>query len=172
MPIFVAYIKADLENVGSASVDVASATLTIDVKQGQSDETRESVTISREDEVPLDGSRGIANLVLSDWKASCSVLTADEFTTRFKKKKEALKETPRPVTDEDSGCWVPVVAFEARGLDVVRWRLREGDVSVRSAAGYPFEEVDLSDGDWADYDVEADAPVALSDIETKVELVR
>mgnify|MGYP001995950070 CR=1 FL=1 len=37
---------------------------------------------------------------------------------------------------------------------------------------YPFEEVDLSDGDWADYDVEADAPVALSDIETKVELVR
>jgi len=43
---------------------------------------------------------------------------------------------------------------------------------VRSAAGYPFEDVDLSDGDWADYDVEADAPVALSDIETKVELVR
>ena len=34
------------------------------------------------------------------------------------------------------------------------------------------EDVDLSDGDWADYDVEADAPVALSDIETKVELVR
>ena len=87
MPIFVAYIKADLENVGSASVDVASATLTIDVKQGQSDETRESVTICREDEVPLDGSRGIANLVLSDWKASCSILTSDEFTTRFKKKK-------------------------------------------------------------------------------------
>ncbi len=172
MPVFVAYIKADLENVGSASIDVETATLTIDVKQGQSDETRESVTICREDEVPLDGSRGIANLVLSDWKASCSVLTADEFTTRFKKKKAALGETPRTVTDEDSGSWVPVVAFEARGLDVVRWRLREGDVSVRSAAGYPFEDVDLSDGDWADYDVEADAPVALSDIETKVELVR
>ena len=31
MPIFVAYIKADLENVGSAAVDVASATLTIPV---------------------------------------------------------------------------------------------------------------------------------------------
>ena len=56
MPIFVAYIKADLENVGSASIDVETATLTIDVKQGQSDETRESVTICREDEVPLDGS--------------------------------------------------------------------------------------------------------------------
>ena len=89
-----------------------------------------------------------------------------------KKKKQALAETPRSVKEEDSGSWVPLVAFEARGLDVVRWRLREGDVSVRSAAGYPFEDVDLSDGDWADYDVEADAPVALSDIETKVELVR
>ena len=59
-----------------------------------------------------------------------------------------------------------------RGARIIPWRLREGDVSVRSAAGYPFEDVDLSDGDWADYDVEADAPVALSDIETKVELVR
>ena len=56
------------------------------------------------------------------------------------------------------------------------WRIRSQPavvaVSVRSAAVYPFEDVDRSDGDWADYDVEADAPVALSDIETKVELVR
>ena len=55
MPVFVAYIKADLENVGSASVDVETATLTIDVKQGQSDETRESVTICARARVPLDG---------------------------------------------------------------------------------------------------------------------
>ena len=67
---------------------------------------------------------------------------------------------------------MPVVAFEARGMDVVTWRLREGDVSVRSATGFPFEDVDLSEGDWADYDAEADAPVAMSDIETKVEPVR
>ena len=49
----------------------------------------------------------------------------------------------------------------------MRWRLREGDVNVRSTAGHPFEDVDLSDGDWADY-VEADAPASFIDIETKV----
>lgn len=176
MPVFVAYIKADLENVGSAAIDVESATLTIDVKYGQSEEVRESVTICRQDEEPLDGSRGVANLILkfadANERSSCSVLSADEFKTRFKKKKQALAEMPRSVTDGDSGTWVPVVAFEARGMDVVTWRLREGDVSVRSATGFPFEDVDLSEGDWADYDVEADAPVAMSDIETKVGPVR
>ena len=135
MPVFVAYIKADLENVGSAAVDVATATLTIDVKQGQSDEMRESVTISREDEVPLDGSRGIANLVLSDWKASCSVLTADEFTTRFKKKKQALAETPRPVRRRMTGAaWVPRRRLRGAGSGR-RARAAEGGRRVCKVGG-------------------------------------
>mmetsp|Transcript_22708 Transcript_22708/g.70212 ORF Transcript_22708/g.70212 Transcript_22708/m.70212 type:complete len:179 (-) Transcript_22708:53-589(-) len=178
MPVFVGYVKAELDGVALAAVRTGpDAIFTIDVKNGMSDEVREGVTISRADEFELEGSRGVSNLVLrfadSTEKASCSLLTAEDFKTKFKKKKQALAEAPRVLTADDSGEWVPVVAFEGRGMDVVKLRLTADDVVVTSTGDAVFEDgVDLSDGDWADYDAEADVSVSITNAQTKVELVR
>ena len=101
------------------------------------------------------------------------MLTADEFTTRFKKKKQALAETPRTATEEDSRTGCPSSPSKAARFGRRAGTSREGRRQRAVGGRLPLRsDVDLSDGDWADYDVEADAPVALSDIETKVELVR
>lgn len=177
MPIFVAYVKVE-ELDGVASVSPApfeEATFTIDAKNGMSDEVRRGVTIAPADENDIAGSRGVANLVLrfddSKEQASCSCLSAADYTTRFKKKKAALKETPRPVTGADAGEWVPFLAFEARGMDVVALTLGVDDVVVTSSGGAVITGVDLGDGDWADYDEAAGCSVSLTGVETKVERV-
>ena len=118
----------------------------------------------------------LSNLVLkfqdSAEKASCSILGDEDFKSRFKKKKEALKQAPRALTAEDSGEWVPIVAFEARGMDVTKFHLGRGDLVVHSEGDAIFDDVDLGDGDWADYDADADCSVSITDATTKVELVR
>ena len=103
---------------------------------------------------------------------SCSILGDEDFKSRFKKKKEALKQAPRALTAEDSGEWVPIVAFEARGMDVTKFHLGRGDLVVHSEGDAIFDDVDLGDGDWADYDADADCSVSITDATTKVELVR
>lgn len=40
---------------------------------------------------------------------------------------------------------------------------------VESEGGVTFEDVDLSEGDWGEYDEENDAAVAISEFETKFE---
>lgn len=178
MPVFVAYFKAELEGVSFVGIHTnKDAMFTIDVKNGMSDETRERVTISPSDEFELEGSRGVSNLVLkfadSNEKSSCSVLTPEDFKSKFKKKKEALKSLPRALTGEDNGEWVPIVAFEARGMDVTKLHLTVDDLVVHSEGDTIFNEgVDLSEGDWADYDAEADMSVSITNAVTKVELVR
>lgn len=177
MPVFVAYFKAELDGVKYAGVHTGKDRIfEIDVKNGMSDEVREKVTISSADEYELEGSRGISNLVLkfsdSNEKASCSILSDEDFKGKFKKKKEAMKSCPRALTADDSGEWVPIVAFEARGMDVTRLVLGKDDLVVHSTGDTIFDEVDLSEGDWADYDAEADVSVSITDAQTKVELVR
>lgn len=141
MPVFVAYLKVeDIDGVASvAPASLAAgggARFTIDVKNGMSDETRTGITIAPEDEVDIAGSRGVANLVLKFADAressSCSVLAPADFAARFKKKKATLKEQPRSLTADDAGAWVPFLAFEARGMDIVNLSLGEDDAVVTS----------------------------------------
>ena len=43
------------------------------------------------------------------------MLTADEFTRAVQEEETSIgRDAAGPVTDEDAGSWVPVVAFEAR----------------------------------------------------------
>ncbi|KAJ1444960.1 hypothetical protein M885DRAFT_551376 [Pelagophyceae sp. CCMP2097] len=175
MPVYVAYIKAELENVGLLG-PMVEHTWTIDVKDCMSDEIRKEVTIDPTDLIDLEGSRGIANLVIrftdSKEKAQCTLLDNEAYKTKFKKSKTALKSIPRALTGDDSDTWVPILAFEARGMDVTKLHLCLGDFVVTSTGGKVFDEVDLSSGDWADYDDEEDLAVSIMSAESKVESVR
>ncbi|KAJ8612690.1 hypothetical protein CTAYLR_002136 [Chrysophaeum taylorii] len=162
MPVFVLSIKVDLENVSSLAPKTQSVWV-IDAKNGQSDETRRGVTISAGDDFEIEGSRGTANLIIkfadAKEKSTCRILSSDD------KKLKKLKL--RAVTDDN---WTPFLAMEARGMDVLKVDL--GDNFVAASTEGTIFDVDLSDGDWADYDEPNDLPVSVTNAITKVEVLR
>ena len=67
--------------------------------------------------------------------------------------------------------WVILLQFLPL-IVVASTDLVDGEFIVTATGGTVFtEDIDLSDGDWADYDAENDAPVSLSNIEFKWEAV-
>jgi hypothetical protein len=88
------------------------------------------------------------------------------------KKKKYKGEHPRDYTANDSGNWEPILAVECRGMEPYAFHPLGNEFVVTSEGGVKFEsDVDLSDGDWADYDEENDAAVSISNFEAKFESV-
>jgi Eukaryotic protein of unknown function (DUF866) len=165
MPLFFLYIKAELENVGSLQL-LPDAPLCLSVQNPLSSkddpERRDKVVISMGDYVDQEAdSREPPHHLSITWagqkKASVGrLLTADECKTALKKKKT---QAPRAMTDEDSCQFVPIAALECRGLEPVGFEcMGSGVFVVTSTGGVRFEadQVDLSEGDWADYDEKND----------------
>ena len=76
---------------------------------------------------------------------------------------------PRDVTLDDSGDYVPILAMECRGLEPYAFHPLGNEFRVVSEGGVVFEEdVDLSDGDWGEYDEENDAAVGVDEFQSKI----
>lgn len=85
------------------------------------------------------------------------------------KKKKGEDLLPRVITGDDSDSFVPVLAFECRGLEPYAFHPMSDEFVVTSTGGVEFDDdVDLSDGDWAEYDDENDASVSISSFESKL----
>jgi hypothetical protein len=107
----------------------------------------------------------------SQKRSILGVLSAADAKAALKKKKYK-GEQPRDYTADDSGNWVPILAVECRGMEPYAFHPLGNEFVVTSEGGVKFEsDVDLSEGDWADYDEENDAAVSISDFETKFESV-
>lgn len=175
MPTFVAFMKCDLENIASLAPKTTGSVWVIDVKNGQSDEARTGVSIDADDEIELDGSRGVANLVIkfadAPEKSNVSIIQGDDYRAKYKQKAKFMAVSPRPMTAETSGEWVPFLAFEARGLDVTAVTVGGDNFKAVATSGTSFVP-DLSDGDWAEYDEPHELPVSITNIEIKVEAIR
>lgn len=70
----------------------------------------------------------------------------------------------------DSGQYVPIVAFDCRGLEPTKWYPESG-YTVISAGGKEFTEVELRE-DWAEYDEDAGESVGVYGLEYKLEVHR
>ncbi len=79
-----------------------------------------------------------------------------------------LKGVTGNYTEDQSGSWVSVLGLECRNIVPLRWK-PSGDFIAESAGGHYFDNVDLSDGDWAEYDEENDLSVSIMNVEAKVE---
>ena len=76
---------------------------------------------------------------------------------------------PRDVTSDDNGNYVPVLAMECRGLEPYAFHPLGNEFKVTSAGGAIFDEdVDLSEGDWGEYDEENDAAVGVNEFGSKI----
>ena len=58
------------------------------------------------------------------------------------------------------------------GIEITNWRPHATRFIVRSTGGATFEEVDLSEGDWADYDADNDLSVSITNLEQRFDVRR
>mmetsp|Transcript_2245 Transcript_2245/g.4821 ORF Transcript_2245/g.4821 Transcript_2245/m.4821 type:complete len:184 (-) Transcript_2245:1754-2305(-) len=180
MVLFLLCIKGELEGVDTLSL-IKDANICFSVRNPLSDyETREKIVFNpcetlEQDEsdrepphhfaVKWEGSKKFSTLVVLDADAAKSALKKG----KKKGKSGGEGDLPRDVKGEDNGEFVPVLAMECRGLEPYEFHALGNEFRVVSEGGTVFEEgVDLSEGDWADYDEEHDASVSISDFEAKI----
>ena len=172
MVLFLLSIQAELENVSAVSL-VKGENLCLTVKNPLSDyEVREKVVINPSETVEQDEhDRSGEHHFRLTWEGSkkastLRILTAAQVKTALKKKKGI--QLPRSYTAEDAGSFVPILAVECRGLEPTAFFPMGNEFTVTSEGGAEFNsDVDLSEGDWADYDADNDQPVSISDIAFK-----
>ncbi|XP_014225921.1 UPF0587 protein C1orf123 homolog [Trichogramma pretiosum] len=83
-----------------------------------------------------------------------------------------LQETVRGIVAESCGEFRQVAVFDCRGLEPKEFSAREGWVAKAVDGGKTFNEVDLSEGEWADYCDKINQPVGVYEIEHKFERVK
>lgn len=160
MPTFLLYVKAELENVSSLAIQ-KGAHYCIDVQESAGSERRDGVYVTATDSHELAGSKGTANFVMKFDKASKHEAYINVLE---------VKGVTREVTADDGGKWVPVMAFECRGLEPVAYH-PEDEWTATGAGGQRFDPVDLSD-DWADFDEKLGESVSVMGLESKFELLK
>ena len=77
---------------------------------------------------------------------------------------DILKDTIKPYTEDDSGHFKTVVVFDCRGVEPVDFSPRVGYVAEGSESGAKFSEVELTEGEWYDYDEKSAVSVAVHDL--------
>ncbi|KAJ3128728.1 hypothetical protein HK098_003720 [Nowakowskiella sp. JEL0407] len=77
-------------------------------------------------------------------------------------------KTIKPYTIESSEQFAPWIILEVRGAEPVEYVLKDDLSVVGAESGTKFNEIDLTEGEWVEYDEEAKEPVGIMDIETKI----
>ncbi|TYJ32606.1 hypothetical protein E1A91_A05G046900v1 [Gossypium mustelinum] len=79
----------------------------------------------------------------------------------------------KPLTQEESEAenYAPLMLFECRGYEPIDY-VFGGGWKVESLEGTKFEGVDLSGGDFADYDEEGEYDVKISNLRSTFDVVK
>ncbi|GMH39908.1 hypothetical protein BSKO_07812 [Bryopsis sp. KO-2023] len=155
MPTFLLCLKANLENVEAFKLS-GDNHFPLTIQNSEGDDTKE-VVVTTQEEIPLSGSRGTAHFVMKWDKSS---------------KKEAyinvveIKGVTRDYLEADNGEFVPMIGFECRGVEPIAYRPEDGFL-VESTGGKRFEDVDISEKDWCDFDEDAGVPVGVYELESE-----
>ena len=174
MVILMLYLKADLENVSSIALR-HDHNVCLTVKNPLSDyEVREKVVMNPSETVEQEeGSRVPDHHFSLTWegvKKPSTLTILDEAGAKAALKKKKGAKLPGQYTANDSGNWASLLAVECRGLEPTAFFPMGNEFVVTSSGGKEFnEDVDFSEGDWADYDDENDLPVSISNIQFKWE---
>nr|CDS26990.1 protein of unknown function DUF866 eukaryotic [Hymenolepis microstoma] len=119
------------------------------------------VSINSEERIPITGSRGAVNMVLK-CKFCGRELTSD-----------IVEGSVKPYTSDDSGQLRPIVRFNCNGLEPVEFSIRDGwRVTSSSINETVFSDVDLSPGEWTDYDDNSGVCLEIMEIQTQFKLTK
>ncbi|KAJ9071061.1 hypothetical protein DSO57_1000738 [Entomophthora muscae] len=116
------------------------------------------ITINKVDFTDLSNSRGEANLVIK-----C------KFCSRESSASVDTSCPIKPYDIENSGKFAPFVTFECRGLEFVEFEPRDGFLAFGAESRTKSDEIDLTEGEWADYDEKSCTEVSIMEIESKFE---
>lgn len=172
MPLILFYVKAELEGITHISLK-SGANICLNVKNPLSDfEVREKVVIDTSEFLEQDeGSRDPPHHFRIKWEGSMkysTIAVLSEAETKAALKKLKRKSIVCSGKLEVSGEFVPICALECRGVEPYQFHSLGEEFVVESEGGKVFDEdIDLSEGDWADYDDENDIAVSIVDFEVK-----
>ncbi|KAH8739163.1 hypothetical protein FG386_001030 [Cryptosporidium ryanae] len=157
MTIFVLYVKADFEGIEEL-IFPENYTWCVDIEQSAGPLTREKITIDPNEKIEMDNSRGTANYVMrwdSDKRQSTISCVKLNNISNMK------------VTFENSGKFVPIAAFDCRGINITKWNPTFGYVAV-SNSGKKFDNIDLSELEWCDFDENTNESVGIYNITSEL----
>ncbi|KAI8093801.1 uncharacterized protein BX664DRAFT_295708 [Halteromyces radiatus] len=148
------YFKADLENVTDL-VPAEDYEWHFKIECGSCHEVDENwISFNRQDEYDMSNSRGQANLVMR-----CKFCKR-ESTAQFDPSSKVTSYT-------DSGKFQKLAVFDVRGLELVDFAPRDTWLAKGTETDTRFDDIDLLEGEWADYDETAGEPVGITNIEVQ-----
>lgn len=71
-----------------------------------------------------------------------------------------------PYTASDAGKFKTIVAFDCRGVEPVEFSPRSGWLAQSAENGQKFEDVDLEEGEWVEYDQKNAVSVGVYELES------
>ncbi|KAI1290159.1 UPF0587 protein [Halotydeus destructor] len=113
------------------------------------EETPKVVYVCLEEKTRLKGGRGEANLV-----------TKCKFCSR-ENSIEIIKDSLKPYTFDDNEQFKTVVAFDCRGCEPTEFSFRNGFAASGLESGKPFDDINLEENEWVDYDDKANVSVGI-----------
>ncbi|CCE79920.1 Piso0_003012 [Millerozyma farinosa CBS 7064] len=113
------------------------------------------VTINRFEQYEVTGSKGSANFVYR-----CRMCKSEHSAS--------ISRTDRKYTSDDNGKAVPLLIIDARGVDFTEFKPVGQFQCTGAGSGTAFDEVDLEDGEWFDYDDKEGAEVSIVDVKWEI----
>uniref|UniRef100_A0A7E4ULD8 C2H2-type domain-containing protein n=1 Tax=Panagrellus redivivus TaxID=6233 RepID=A0A7E4ULD8_PANRE len=78
-----------------------------------------------------------------------------------------LPDSYKPYDANKNEQWQQIVRFDCRGMEPVDFDPTVGWVAEGSESGTVFEDIDLTDKEWADYDEKLNQPVEINSIDVR-----
>ncbi|CAJ2675271.1 hypothetical protein P8452_00418 [Trifolium repens] len=159
-------ISGELENLTNlqpqGGVDDPNFSYFFKLKCGRCGEVSQKETcVSLNDTVPLPAGRGTTHLV-----QKCKFCSRESTVTM-------IPGRGKPLTNEtsESGKFSPLMLFDCRGYEPIDFIFSTG-WKVESLEGTKFENVDLSSGDFTEYDEKGECPVMISNLRATFDVVK
>ncbi|XP_022132352.1 UPF0587 protein C1orf123 [Momordica charantia] len=163
---FLLKINAELENLTNLQpqdgCDDPNFAYLFKLKCGRCGEVSQKETcLTLNETVALHGGKGTTNLV-----QKCKFCGRDGTVTM-------IPGRGKPLTQEtsESGKSSPLMLFDCRGYEPLDFIFGPG-WKAESIEGTKFEDIDLSDGEFAEYDEKGECPVMISKLKATFDLVK
>ena len=116
-------------------------------------QTEKEIFITAGERVDITNSRGTCNV---------------EFVCKYCQNRGTIDIESGSYQPWEEGSDKPIAKFECRNFAPLSWRPTSGLIAV-SEEGTEFSEIEIEDGDWADYDDKAGVSVALYGVTSSFE---
>ncbi|KAM5148862.1 CXXC motif containing zinc binding protein [Mantella aurantiaca] len=150
---FALQLKANLENITRLRPEGDDFRWFLKLKCGNCGEMSDKWQyITLMDSTPLKGGRGSASMV-----QKCKLCSRENSI-------DILRTSLQPYNAENSETFKTIVEFECRGLEPVDFQPQAGFAAEGAETGTPFNEINLQEKDWTDYDEKAKESVGIYEV--------